>query len=97
VLAREREREKERAEGGKIEEVHSRLLMQIWRLKVRFHNHIFATNLLTNLLAKLPHKQMMHNFFMFVSQKFVANTICLPQTQLCEFVSEFLTKFVAKM
>jgi hypothetical protein len=66
-------------------------------LKVRFHHHIFATNLLTNFLAKLPHKQMLHNFFIIVSQKFVANQICLPQTQLCEFVSEFVTKFVAKM
>jgi hypothetical protein len=64
---------------------------------VRFHHHVFATNLMTNLLAKLPHKQMLHNFFISVGQKFVANQICLPQTQLCEFVSEFVSKFVAKM
>jgi hypothetical protein len=48
--------------------------------KVRFHHHIFATNLLTNLRIKPTRKQMSHIFDMLVSQKFVANQIGLPQT-----------------
>jgi hypothetical protein len=66
-------------------------------LEVQFHHNIFATHLLTNFLAKLPHKQMSHTFLMFFNQKFVENQICLQQTQICEFVSEFVTKLVAKM
>jgi hypothetical protein len=38
---------------------------------VHFYHHIFATNLPT----KLPHKQMLHIFAMFVIQNFVANQI----------------------
>jgi hypothetical protein len=49
-------------------------------LKVRFHHHILATNLLTNSLAKSPHKQMSHIFVLFVNQKFVDNQIGLLQT-----------------
>jgi hypothetical protein len=49
-------------------------------LKVRFHHHIFPTNLLTNSLSKSPPKQMSHIFVLFVSQKFVANQIGLLQT-----------------
>jgi hypothetical protein len=47
---------------------------------VRFHHHIFPTNLMTNSLTKLPHKQMSHIFVLFASQKFVANQIGLLQT-----------------
>jgi hypothetical protein len=64
---------------------------------VRFHHHIFATNLLTNLLKKSPHKQMSHIFVLFVSQKLVANQIGLQQTHYGNFASEFVIKFVAKM
>jgi hypothetical protein len=42
---------------------------------VRFHHHIFPTNLTTNSLTKSPHKQMAHIFVLFVSQKFVANKL----------------------
>jgi hypothetical protein len=49
-------------------------------LKVRFHHHIFPTNLMTNSLTKLPYKQMSHIFVLFVSQKIVANQIGLLQT-----------------
>jgi hypothetical protein len=31
-----------------------RQVLLTYSLKVRFHHHIFATNLMTNLLAKLP-------------------------------------------
>jgi hypothetical protein len=55
------------------------LLRKIF-LKVRFHHHIFPTNLMTNSLTKSPHKQMSHIFVLFVSQKFVANQIGLLQT-----------------
>jgi hypothetical protein len=54
--------------------------LSICGLKVRFHHHIFPTNLMTNSLTKLPHKQMSHIFVLFVSQKFVANHIGLLQT-----------------
>jgi hypothetical protein len=47
---------------------------------VRFHDLIFATNLMTNSLTKLPYKQMSHIFDLFVSQKFVVNQISLLQT-----------------
>jgi hypothetical protein len=46
-------------------------------LKVRFHHQMFATNLMTNSLTKLPYEQMSHIFVWFVSQKFVANQIGL--------------------
>jgi hypothetical protein len=49
-------------------------------LKVRFHHHILTTNLITNLLTKLPYKQMSHIVVLFFSQKFVANQIGLLQT-----------------
>jgi hypothetical protein len=49
-------------------------------LKVRFNHHIFPTNLMTNSLTKSRNKQMSHIFFLFVSQKFVANQIGLLQT-----------------
>jgi hypothetical protein len=71
--------------------------MHILPLKVRFHHHIFATNLLTNLRIKTTRKQMSHIFDMLVSQKFVANQISLPQTHRSDFVIEFVSKFVAKM
>jgi hypothetical protein len=48
--------------------------------KVRFHHHVFATDLLTNSLKTLHRKQMSHIFVMFVSQKFVAKQIGLLQT-----------------
>jgi hypothetical protein len=41
---------------------------------------IFPTNLMTYWLTKLPHNKMSHIFVLFVSQKFVANQIGLPQT-----------------
>jgi hypothetical protein len=66
-------------------------------VKVRFHHHIFATNLMTNSLAKLPYKQMSHIFYLFVSQKFVVNQINLLQTHQATFASEFVIKFVTKM
>jgi hypothetical protein len=66
-------------------------------LKVRFHHHIFPTNLMTNSLSKLPYKQMSHIFVLFVSQKFVANQIDLLQTHQGNFASEFVINFVAKM
>jgi hypothetical protein len=66
-------------------------------LKVRFNHHILATNLLTNLLKKLPHKQMSLICVFFVSQKFVTNQIGLLQTHQGNFESEFVIKFVAKM
>jgi hypothetical protein len=66
-------------------------------LKVRFHHHIFPTNLMTNLLTKSPYKQMSLIFVLFVSQKFVANQIGLLQTNKGNFASKFVIKFVAKM
>jgi hypothetical protein len=66
-------------------------------LKVRFHHHVFATNLMTNSLSKSPYKQMSHIFDLFVSQKFVVNQISLLQTDQGNFASEFVIKFVAKM
>jgi hypothetical protein len=51
---------------------------------------------MTNLLTKLPNKQMSHIFVLFVSQKFVANEIGLLQTYEGNFVSNFVIKFVAK-
>jgi hypothetical protein len=66
-------------------------------VKVRFHHHIFPTNLMTNSLTESPHKQMSHLFVCFVSQKFVANQIGLQQTHHGNFASEFVIKFVAKM
>jgi hypothetical protein len=66
-------------------------------VKVRFHHHIFLTNLMTNLLTKLPYKQMSHIFVLFVSQKLVANQISLLQTHIGNFASKFVIKFVAKM
>jgi hypothetical protein len=66
-------------------------------LNVRFHHHIFPTSLMTNLLTKLPHKQMSHIFVLFVSQRFVANQIGLLQTHRGNFASKFVIKFVAKM
>jgi hypothetical protein len=56
-------------------------------LKVRSNYHIFATNLLS----------CSHIFVMFVSQKFEANQIVLPQTHPSSFVIDFVSKFVAKM
>jgi hypothetical protein len=67
------------------------------RVKVRFHHHILATNLLTNMLTKLPHKQMSHMFVLLVSQKFVTNQIGLLQTHQENFESKFVIKFVTKM
>jgi hypothetical protein len=49
-------------------------------VKVRFHHHIFPTNLMTNSLTKSPLKQMLHIFVLFVSQKCVANQIGSLQT-----------------
>jgi hypothetical protein len=66
-------------------------------LKVRFHHHIFPTNLMTNSLTKSPYNQMSHIFVLFVSQKFVANQIGLLQTHQGNFASKFVIKFVAKM
>jgi hypothetical protein len=34
---------------------------------------------------------------MYVSQKFVKNLICVPETHRSDFVYEFLSKMVAKM
>jgi hypothetical protein len=48
-------------------------------LKVRFHHHIFATNLLTNLRNKLVSQRNVAHFVKFVS-KFVANKIGFKQT-----------------
>jgi hypothetical protein len=67
-----------------------------WRksvLKVRFHRHIYPTNLMTNS----PYKQMSHIFVWFVSRKFVMNQIGLLQTHHGNFASKFVIKFVAKM
>jgi hypothetical protein len=66
-------------------------------LKVRFHHHILATNLLTNSLTKSPHKQMSDICVLFVSQKCVTNQIGLLQTLQGNFESKFVIKFVAKM
>jgi hypothetical protein len=66
-------------------------------LKVRFHHHIFPTNLMTNLLTKSPYQQMSHIFVLFVNKKFVANQIGLLQTHHGNFASKFVIKFVAKM
>jgi hypothetical protein len=46
-------------------------------VKVRFHHHIFPTDLMTNSLTKLPYKQISYIFVLFVSQKFVAHHIGL--------------------
>jgi hypothetical protein len=64
---------------------------------VRFHHHIFPTNLKTILLTKSPKKQISHIFVLFVSQKFVANQIGLLQTQQGNFASKFDIKFDAKI
>jgi hypothetical protein len=65
---------------------------------VRFHHHIFPTNLMTNSLKKSPLLQTnAHIFVLFVSQKFVANQIGLLQTHPGNFASKFVIKFVAKM
>jgi hypothetical protein len=47
----------------------------------------------------LPNNQMLHiHFFvMFVSQKFAADKIGLPQIDRGNFLGEFVSKFVAKM
>jgi hypothetical protein len=66
-------------------------------LNVRFHHHIFPTNLMTNSLTKSPNKHMSHIFVLLVSQKFIANQIGLLQTHLGNFASQFVIKFVAKM
>jgi hypothetical protein len=63
-------------------------------VKVSF---MIATNLVTNSLAKSPAKQMSHICVTFVSQKFVSYQIGLPQTLWSDFVTEFVSKFVAKM
>jgi hypothetical protein len=75
----------------------SRRTICLPQLKVRFHHYIFGTNLLTNSLTKLHRKQMSHIFVIFVSQKFVANQIGLPQTHSGDFVRKFVSKFVANM
>jgi hypothetical protein len=80
---------KNTTEAGKHENIST--------IKVRFHHHIFPTNLMTNALTQSPHKQMSHIFVLFVSQKFVANQIDLLQTHHGNFASEFVIKFVAKM
>jgi hypothetical protein len=50
-------------------------------VELRFHHHIFATNVMTNLLTKLSYKQISYIFVLFVSQKCVANQIGLLKTQ----------------
>jgi hypothetical protein len=59
----------------------------------------FAANLPTDSHKMLPHKQMsqIHFFVMFVSQKFAADKIGLPQIDRGNFLGEFVSKFVAKM
>jgi hypothetical protein len=65
-------------------------------LKVRFHHHLFATNLMTNSLAKLPE---------WVCSKpiwFATNFWLTNKTKMCDiclwgnFVSKFVIKFVGK-
>jgi hypothetical protein len=48
--------------------------------KVPFHHHVFATNLMTNSLRKMPNKQISQIFVMSVSLKFAAKQIGLRQT-----------------
>jgi hypothetical protein len=72
-------------------------MMILRKLEVRFHHHIFATNLMTNSLAKLP---------WWVCSKaiwFATNFWLTNKTKMCDiclwvdFVSKFVIKFVGKM
>jgi hypothetical protein len=54
---------------------------------VRFHHHVFGTNLLTNSLTKLSSHANLTHFVFFVSQKFVANQIG-SISRLCELVCQ---------
>jgi hypothetical protein len=66
-------------------------------LKVRFHHHIFATNLLTNLLTKLPYSVCLKPICC------ATNFRLTDMTKMCDiclcgiFLREFVSKFVGKM